>query len=74
MRASDRADVAVQALLRFVAREPAGALSLATIVLIVLAAIFAPFLTDYVAEGQGTPNLAHKLQPPSAEHLLGTDH
>ena len=71
---SDRADVAVQALLRFVAREPAGALSLATIVLIVLAAIFAPFLTDYVAEGQGAPNLAHKLQPPSDAHLLGTDH
>ena len=25
-------------------------------------------------EGRGTPNLAHKLQPPSAAHILGTDH
>ena len=70
----ERAGAGVQALLAFVWREPAGALSLLAIVLIVLAAVFAPYLTDYVAEGRGTPNLAHKLQPPSAAHILGTDH
>ena len=74
IRPRNRGGEGAQALLDFVLREPAGALSLAAIVIIVLAAIFAPCLTDHVSEGQGTPNLARKLQPPSTSHLLGTDH
>ncbi|NBI28525.1 oligopeptide ABC transporter permease [Chengkuizengella marina] len=38
--------------------------------LIILASIFAPWLTPYTFEEQ---NLLNKLQPPSEEHLLGTD-
>ena len=70
----ERAGAGLRALLALVRREPAGALSLVVIVLIVLAAVFAPWLTDYVTEGMGAPDLANKLQPPSAGHPLGTDH
>ncbi|NDI35068.1 oligopeptide ABC transporter permease [Chengkuizengella sediminis] len=38
--------------------------------LIILASIFAPWLTPYTYEEQ---NLVNKLQPPSGDHLLGTD-
>lgn len=40
------------------------------IVLFILAAIFAPFLTPYTFDGM---DLLHRLAPPSKEHLLGTD-
>ena len=68
------AGASMYAALRFIVREPAGAFSLLSIVLIVAAVVLAPWLTDHVAEGRGAPNLADKLQAPSAAHLLGTDH
>lgn len=40
------------------------------IVLFILAAIFAPFLTPYTFDGM---DLLNRLAPPSKEHLLGTD-
>lgn len=43
------------------------------LVLIVLAAVFAPWLTPYAQEGAGTPNMANKLLPPSVDHPLGAD-
>lgn len=41
------------------------------IVLLILAAVLAPVLTPYSPE---KISLTEKLRPPSAEHLLGTDH
>jgi peptide/nickel transport system permease protein len=43
---------------------------LAFVVVVVLAAIFAPFLTDY---NPTRPDLRNLLKPPSLEHILGTD-
>ncbi|MBR4575674.1 MAG: ABC transporter permease [Clostridia bacterium] len=40
------------------------------IVILMLAAILAPLLTPYE---ENEMDLLHRLQPPSAEHLLGTD-
>jgi peptide/nickel transport system permease protein len=40
------------------------------VVVVVLAAIFAPFLTDY---DPTRPDLRNLLEPPSLEHILGTD-
>ena len=40
---------------------------------VVVAALFAPLLTPYAAEGAGLPNMAHKLLPPSLEHPFGAD-
>ena len=45
-------------------------LSFVVIVLISLAAIFAPFLTPYTEKQM---DLMNRLSPPSAAHLLGTD-
>ena len=58
-------------LTRRLARENKTAvISFAVIVLMILAAVLAPFLTPYE---ENDMDLLHRLSPPSAEHLLGTD-
>ena len=58
-------------LMRRMARENKTAvLSFAVIVLMSLAAIFAPLLTPYTEKQM---DLMNRLSPPSATHLLGTD-
>ena len=58
-------------LMRRLARENKTAvISFAVIVLMILAAVLAPFLTPYE---ENDMDLMHRLSPPSAEHLLGTD-
>ncbi|MBR2793393.1 MAG: ABC transporter permease [Solobacterium sp.] len=47
-----------------------AAVSFAVIILFILAAIFAPLLTPYSWEEM---DLIHRLNPPSAAHLFGTD-
>jgi peptide/nickel transport system permease protein len=51
-------------------KNPVGITALAVLVLIVLAAIFAPLLTSYNPNGVSVLNI---LQGPGAGHLLGTD-
>ncbi len=51
-------------------RNPPAFLGAVVITLIVLVAIFAPAISPYPFDKQ---NLAQVVQPPSAEHLLGTD-
>ncbi|MBR5109403.1 MAG: ABC transporter permease [Clostridia bacterium] len=58
-------------LMRRMARENKTAvLSFAVIVLMILAAVFAPLLTPYTEKQM---DLMNRLSPPSAAHLLGTD-
>ena len=58
-------------LIRRMARENKTAvISFTVIVLMILAASLAPFLTPYE---ENDMDLLHRLSPPSAEHLLGTD-
>jgi peptide/nickel transport system permease protein/oligopeptide transport system permease protein len=58
-------------LMRRMARENKTAvISFVVIVLMILAATLAPFLTPYE---ENDMDLMHRLSPPSAEHLLGTD-
>ena len=58
-------------LMRRMARENKTAvLSFAVIVLMSLAAVFAPLLTPYTEKQM---DLMNRLSPPSAAHLLGTD-
>lgn len=47
--------------------------SLVIILLFVLGAILAPWLTPYPEQGRGEPNVLEKFQPPSPRHPLGTD-
>lgn len=57
-------------LLRGIFRRPAGAIGGAWLVIVICAALFAPFLTGYSYDAQ---MLKEAFQPPSATHLLGTD-
>ena len=52
-------------------REPAAALASTTLVLIALAALFAPWLAPY--DPERILDTAGGAQPPSAAHWLGTD-
>jgi peptide/nickel transport system permease protein len=47
--------------------------SLVIILLFVVGTVFAPCLAPYPLEGAGAPNIMEKFQPPSRQHLLGTD-
>ena len=51
-------------------RRPAASTALVVIVLLVLAAIFAPLISPYNPD---TINVTHMLAGPSWNHLLGTD-
>ena len=55
---------------RLAGENKLAVVSLAMILLFVLAAILAPVLTPYRFDEM---DLGHRLKPPSAEHLLGTD-
>ena len=54
-------------------RDRIAVVGLILILLMVLLAILAPWLTPYPEEGRGTPNVINKLLPPSSEHPFGTD-
>ena len=51
-----------------------GTLSLGLIIAVVLLAVLAPLLAPYPGQGAGAPNIAAKLQAPSAAYWFGTDH
>lgn len=55
-------------------RDKLALASLVIIILFILAAVLAPYLTPYPEQGLGKPNIAEKFSPPSSEHVLGTDY
>lgn len=57
-------------LLRMCRQNKLAAFSAAVILLILLAAVFAPLVAPY---GEAEQDLLHRLAPPSAQHWLGTD-
>lgn len=59
--------------LRAVLRRPGACLSLLFLTALVLAAVFAPWLTPYAAQGAGAPDIGHRLLAPSWTHPFGTD-
>ncbi|MBC7226575.1 MAG: ABC transporter permease [Thermoflexales bacterium] len=54
-------------------RDRLAVASLVIILLFILGAIFAPWLTPYPEQGRGEPNVLEKFLPPSWQHPLGTD-
>ena len=56
--------------MRRILRQPAGAVGAAIVVLVVLLAVFAPLVAPY---DPLLVNLSARLQPPSWQHLMGTD-
>ena len=61
-------------MLRAFRRDWLAVASLIVIVLFIIGALFAPWLAPYPEQGRGEPNITAKFQPPSREHLLGTDY
>ena len=57
-------------MLRMFRDNKLSAVSLLVIFLMILFSVLAPYLTPY---GEKEMDLIHRLQPPSAEHLFGTD-
>ncbi|WP_420628944.1 ABC transporter permease [Candidatus Leptofilum sp.] len=55
-------------------RDPLAVVSLIILLVFVLGAIFAPWLTPYSAQGLGDPNILEKFVSPNGDHLLGTDY
>lgn len=60
-------------MVRALCRDWLAIISLLIVLIFILGAIFAPYLTPYPEQGRGEPNIAEKLSPPSREHPLGTD-
>ncbi len=54
-------------------RNPLSVLGLVTLTIIVLAAIFAPYITPYPDHAGPYTNFRDSSQPPSFTHLFGTD-
>jgi peptide/nickel transport system permease protein len=57
--------------MRRLRRNPRAIFGAVALALIIFAAVFADQISPYNPNSQ---NLRNRLQPPSAEHLLGTDH
>lgn len=55
-------------------RDWLALVSLLVILAFIVGAVLAPWLAPYPGQGEGEPNLSEKFQPPSREHLLGTDY
>ena len=51
-----------------------GAVSLAVILIAFGLAVLAPWTAPFPDQGAGAPSIASKFLPPSADHILGTDH
>lgn len=54
-------------------KNPLTFLGLIIVLLLIVAAIFAPWLAPYPDQGRGASNLKERLRAPSAKHPFGTD-
>jgi peptide/nickel transport system permease protein len=55
------------------ARNPLSVIGIITVVLVILLAIFAPWVSPYPRHAGPFTDFAHAKQPPSLQHLFGTD-
>jgi len=59
--------------LYYLGKNPLTVAGFVIVLLIVLTAVFAPFLAPYPDQGRGKSNIPERLQPPGKSHVLGTD-
>ena len=59
--------------LRLFLKKKLAVMSALVLIVIMMSAIFAPWVSPYPEQGQGAVNLDERLQPFSKKHLLGTD-
>ena len=54
-------------------KNPLFLIGVGVVVLLVIAALFAPWITPYPADAKHAINFGSKLKPPSMDHFFGTD-
>ena len=54
-------------------RDWIGMICLVFLVLLILAAAFAPYVTPYPEQGRGEPNITERFLAPNSIHIMGTD-
>lgn len=54
-------------------KNPLTFLGLTIVLLLFLVALFAPSIAPFPEQGMGNSNLQERLEPPSMQHILGTD-
>jgi len=59
--------------MNLILKNPLTTFSLGIILVVVITALFAPYLSPYPDQGMGFSNLEERLLPPSLKHPLGTD-
>ena len=59
--------------LRLFLKKKLAVMSALVLIVIMMSAIFAPWVSPYPEQGKGAVNLDERLQPFSKKHLLGTD-
>ena len=59
--------------LRLFLRKKLAVFSTLVLIIIIVSAIFAPWVAPYPEQGKGATNLEERLQPFSIKHFLGTD-
>ena len=58
---------------RAVIADPLALAGVLIIALLVVAALFAPWIAPYPAQGEGASDVPQRMLPPSLVHLFGTD-
>ncbi|MGD2036727.1 MAG: ABC transporter permease [Desulfobacterales bacterium] len=59
--------------INLVLKNPLTTFGLVIIFILMITAVFAPFLAPYPDQGKGLSNLAERLNAPGTKHLFGTD-
>jgi peptide/nickel transport system permease protein len=54
-------------------KNPLTTFGLAIILVLMLTALFAPYVAPFPDQGRGQSNLGERLLPPSTRHPMGTD-
>jgi peptide/nickel transport system permease protein len=54
-------------------KNPLTTFGLGLILVLMLTALFAPYVAPFPEQGRGQSNLGERLLPPSTKHLMGTD-
>ena len=59
--------------LRVILRDPLAVFGVLIIILLIVLALFGPWIAPYPEQGKGRTNVPDRFQPPSGEYWLGTD-
>jgi peptide/nickel transport system permease protein len=59
--------------IRVILRDPLAFFSVLVIILLIVLALFGPWIAPYLEQGKGRTNVPERFDPPSAKYWLGAD-